>query len=61
MITLALIKEKDLPKSKSETSINLLMKYFYLKEVMETDYFLAVVEKSELAERKISFMVHPIF
>ena len=51
------MKEKDLPKLKSEININLLMKHSYLKEAIETSYFLVVVEKGELAEREIPSIV----
>ena len=51
------MKEKDLPKLKSEININLLMKHSYLKEAIETSYFLVVVEKGELAEQEIPSIV----
>nr|XP_010905626.1 uncharacterized protein LOC105032765 [Elaeis guineensis] len=59
-ITLTPMKEENLPKPKAEISINLLTKHTCLKEAMEADYLLTVVEKSESAEHDIPPLVHPI-
>nr|XP_019702571.1 uncharacterized protein LOC109505085 [Elaeis guineensis] len=59
-ITLVPMKEEDLSKPKAKTSINILTKHTCLKEAMEADYLLAMVEKGESAEHDIPPLVHPI-